>query len=342
MKETSNVVLEVRDLSLCYELEHGSRIHALNGISFTTQQGECLGLVGESGSGKSTVAKAVLQLLPSNATVINGKVLFKGQDITRISENQMKDLRWSQISLVTQSAMNALNPVAKISDQFAETFVAHGATDKRENLAKGEALFEMVGLSRKRIRDFPHQFSGGMRQRVIIAMAIALHPAIIIADEPTTALDVIMQAQIIHLLQDMVEKEGISLILITHDISIVAEICDRVGVMYAGCMMEYGAVDRIFENPYHPYTMGLKGAFPTIKELKKSLISIPGSPPRLLQPIGGCGFSERCPFSVERCVREIPRMKMVEDDHFVACHRADDVEMFRAQIRDIFRARTES
>jgi oligopeptide/dipeptide ABC transporter ATP-binding protein len=252
----------------------------------------------------------------------------------------MDRIRGNEISLIPQSAMNALNPVARISDQMVETLSAHVISPKKEILEKCKELFEMVGLNRNRIFDFPHQFSGGMRQRVTIAMAIALNPDLIIADEPTTALDVIMQAQIINLLKSLSEEQNISLILITHDISIVAEICQTVGVMYAGRLMEYGDIDKVFNNPFHPYTMGLKGAFPTIKELKKSLISIPGSPPMLINCLSCCGFSDRCPFFTEKCKKEVPATIMIEENHYVACHQIQYAEKFREEIKDIFGTKT--
>jgi oligopeptide/dipeptide ABC transporter ATP-binding protein len=340
MKE---LLLQVKDLKVYYELSD-SLIKAVDGVSFGVRKGECLGLVGESGSGKTTVAKAILKLLPSNAKLMGGTISLKGKDITMLTEKEMDRIRWTEISLVTQSAMDALNPVARISNQMIETFLAHAASSNpvkdKHILEKCQQLFEMVGLHRNRIFDYPYQFSGGMRQRVIIAMAVALNPVLVIADEPTTALDVIMQAQIINLLKSLSEEQNISVILITHDISIIAELCQTVGVMYAGCIMEYGDIAKVFDSPFHPYTMGLKGAFPTIKELKKSLISIPGSPPVLTNRAPGCGFSDRCPFSTEQCERGAPELTMIEENHYVACHRIQYADEFREKIKDIFAART--
>jgi len=332
------VLLQVKDLKVYYELD-GSFVKAVDGVSFEVRKGVCFGLVGESGSGKTTVAKAILKLLPSNAKLVEGAIFLKDKDITMETEERMDRIRWSEISLVTQSAMNALNPVARISDQMVETFLAHGTSPQKDILEKCKQLFEMVGLNKNRIFDYPHQFSGGMRQRVIIAMAIALNPCLIIADEPTTALDVIMQAQIINLLKSLSEEQGISIVLITHDISIIAEICQTVGVMYAGRLMEYGDIYKVFNNPYHPYTMGLKGAFPSIKDLRKKLISIPGSPPILID-LSSCGFLDRCSFSTEKCKREVPETIMVEENHHVACHRLQYAEKFREEIKDIFHAKT--
>lgn len=334
-------VLEVRDLKIYYELANSS-IHAVDGVSFEVRKGERLGLVGESGSGKTTVVKSILKVLPTNAKFAGGTIFLKDKDITKLNEKEMDHIRWKEVSLVTQSAMNALNPVARISDQMIETFLAHTKLRKKEALNRSKQLFEMVGLNANRIFDYPHQFSGGMRQRVIIAMAIALNPLLIIADEPTTALDVIMQAQIINLLESLSEKQGISLLLITHDISIVAEICQTIGVMYAGRVMEYGDIEKVFNHPFHPYTMGLKGAFPSIKELKKSLISIPGNPPTLIHRLLRCVFSDRCPFSTDRCEGEIPETILVEENHYVACHRIQYAEKFRKEIKDIFENATRS
>lgn len=339
MKPSPNTLLDVSDLKIYYELDQGRRVYALNGVSFKVEPGQRIGLVGESGSGKSTLAKTILHLLPANSRVTDGTVLFQGRDLVKLDENAMNTIRWQKISLVTQSAMNALNPVARISDQFIETFMAHGISGKSHILQEAQHLFEMVGLNKKRIFDYPHQFSGGMRQRVILAMAIALSPDLIIADEPTTALDVIMQAQIINLLEDLSVEKNISLILITHDISIVAETCQKVGVMYAGCLMEFGPLGKVFNTPYHPYTMGLKGAFPSIKELEKSLISIPGSPPQLIRPPAGCGFAPRCPFVIDLCQNTIPQKVEAEPEHWTACHRFKEAVEFRDRAKEIFLTR---
>ena len=328
-------LLEIKNLKICYELV-GSIAHAVDGISLKVMGGECFGLVGESGSGKSTVAKSILKLLPSNARITDGNILLKNRDITHMNEKQIRSIRWKEVSFITQSAMNALNPVARISDQMIETIRIHASLQRDEILEKGKQLFEMVGLNKNRIFDFPHQFSGGMRQRAIIAMAIALNPSLIIADEPTTALDVIMQAQIINLLRSVLKDSNSSMILITHDISVVAEICQRVGVMYAGSLMEYGDTYNVFNNPFHPYTMGLKGAFPSIKDPKKTLTAIPGSPPSIINPEPGCRFLHRCPFSTKQCKEETPKQVEVAEDHFVSCHNFEHAEEFRSKTKGIF------
>jgi peptide/nickel transport system ATP-binding protein len=332
VKET---LLKVKDLRVNYAVD-GLNAYAVDGVSFEVRRGECFGLVGESGSGKSTVVKTILRLLPPNGHLAGGSIFFKDRDIAHISDKEMRAVRWNEISLIPQSAMNALNPVARISKQIVETFLAHKPIPPKEILEKGRQLFEMVGLNKNRIFDFPHQFSGGMRQRVTIAMAIALNPSLIIADEPTTALDVIMQAQIINLLKSLLRKSETSLIVITHDISVVAEICERVGVMYAGHLMEYGDAYKVFNHPFHPYTMGLKGAFPSIKDPGKSLIAIPGSPPQLTHPPVGCRFSGRCPFSIGECEQKLPEQVMIEEDHYVSCHRMKEAEQHRKQITEIY------
>jgi oligopeptide/dipeptide ABC transporter ATP-binding protein len=335
------VLLTINNLRVCYHLDK-SVAKAVDGFSCQVRKGECFGIVGESGSGKTTLVKSILKLLPYNGEIVEGRIYLKGSDITDLNEKAMDRIRWRKISVVTQSAMNSLNPVARISEQMLETFLAHDPSmDKKVVLERCQNLFEMVGLNKSRIFDFPHQFSGGMRQRVIIAMAIALDPELIIADEPTTALDVIMQAQIVNLLRSLAEKQGISIILITHNIALVAEICQSVAVMYAGRCMEYGDISKVFGSPLHPYTMGLKGAFPTIKDLRKTLISIPGSPPALTESLEKCVFSERCPFSTKECEAERPEMGKVDLNHWVACHRIEHASRFREEIEDKFRAKME-
>ncbi|MBW1690552.1 MAG: ABC transporter ATP-binding protein [Deltaproteobacteria bacterium] len=332
--DKTGVVLKVDDLNVAYYLE-GNSVNAVNGVSFEVPRGTCFGLVGESGCGKTTVVRSILRLLPSNARLKKGTILLKGEDITKVKEQRMDSLRWAEMSLVTQSAMNALNPVAKISDQMIEIFKAHGHRSKDKVVDKCLAIFEMVGLNRNRFNDYPHQFSGGMRQRAVIAMAIALNPSLIIADEPTTALDVIMQAQILNLLSSLGRRQDISIMLITHNIAIVAEVCQTVGVMYAGRLMEYGAIEEVFNNPHHPYTMGLKGAFPSIKCLQKKLVSIPGSPPLLIEGIIGCPFAPRCPFVIEECTHALPKVTKIKEGHYVACHRYEEAWRLRETIDDV-------
>ncbi|MFB6299948.1 MAG: ABC transporter ATP-binding protein, partial [Halobacteriales archaeon] len=270
--EADNVTIEYRTR------EHGN-LRAVEGINFTVNEDETFGLVGESGCGKSTVAQAILGLLPSNGSVAEGEIRYRGVDMTELDKPEMDQIRWENISLISQGAMNALNPVHRISNQIVEAIQAHrdmGEEAARERVAE---LFELVGMDPDRMDDYPHQFSGGMKQRAYIAMALALDPDLVIADEPTTALDVIVQDQILKRINELQEELGISMILITHDISVIAETCERLAVMYSGKIMEYGNLRSIFANPYNPYTLGLQNAFPTLRGEKQNLISIPGSPP---------------------------------------------------------------
>lgn len=337
----NDFLLRIKNLTVQYQLA-GQSGKAVDGITFDLKKGECLGLVGESGSGKTTIAKSILKLLPSNAEILEGSILLKNRELVGLNEEEMDRIRWSEVSLVPQSAMNALDPVSRISKQMVDTFQAHRNSykNKKEILEKCSHLLEMVGLNRKRIFDYPHQFSGGMRQRVIIAMAIALDPDLIIADEPTTALDVVMQAQIIDLLKSIAFENSKSIMLITHDISVVAEMCQKVGVVYCGSLVEYGDIQKVFNEPFHPYTMGLKGAFPTIRNPNKDLISIPGRAPMLLSRNQGCGFVERCPFALDICRQEKPLTSTIEKDHCASCHRIEDADHLRSSITEVFRAGT--
>ena len=336
-----NLLLRVDNLSVHYHSEQ-LKIKAVNNISFNIGIGNRFGLVGESGSGKTTVVKAILKILPPGAEIISGKISFKNENLLSFTEKQMDRIRWKNISLVTQSAMNALNPVARISDQMYEIFDVHEQKSKQEMYERCIEIFDMVGINPNRFNDYPHQFSGGMRQRVIIAMALALDPMLIIADEPTTALDVIMQAQIIDLLRTLADKKNIAVLIITHNIAVVAELCQSVGVMYAGRLMEYGDIQNVFMDPHHPYTMGLQGAFPSIKDLNKSLISIPGSSPSMVTDIDCCGFSDRCPFAIEKCRKVQPESVELEKNHYVSCHRYQSAHIFRKEIGKIFGFRTKS
>jgi oligopeptide/dipeptide ABC transporter ATP-binding protein len=244
---------------------------------------------------------------------------------------QMTEMRWKNISMIPQSAMNALDPVCKIEDQIVEISMKRGGLQKPEALKKAVDLFQLVGLDKKRLRDYPHQFSGGMKQRVAIAMALALNPVIIIADEPTTALDVIIQDEVLQRIYELQKRLKNSMILITHDISIVAEGCDKIAIMYAGKLMEYGDTKTVFRSPCNPYTMGLQNAFSSVKGPKKDLISIPGSPPNLIGLLKGCRFSSRCPFSLPLCAEVDPPLVKIGHSHFAACHRIEEAEALRRQ-----------
>ena len=304
-------------------------VYAVDGIAFDVREGEYFGVVGESGCGKSTVAKALLRILPATAEIPTGEIRLEGRNLLALSETEMREVRWERISMITQSALNALDPVATVGHQVAEAIQLHHKVDKGEARRRTHALFELVGLDPERDRNFPHQFSGGMRQRVIIAMALALNPSIVIADEPTTALDLVVQDQIFAKIRELHGDGNRSMILITHDISLIAENCDRVAVMYGGRIMEVADAVSVFSKACHPYTLGLQNAVPLMRGPKKPLISIPGTPPSLDAPIQGCPFVDRCPFAADRCQQEKPEPRAVSPGHFVACHYTEKAEEFR-------------
>jgi len=281
-----------------------------------------MGLVGESGCGKTTVALSLLKLLPSAGRIRKGRILFNGNDLVKMSDSQIRKIRWKGIAIVFQGAMNALNPVFKISDQITEAIKIHephvSRTAARERV---ESLLEMVGIDSGRADNYPHEFSGGMRQRALIAMALAANPEVLVADEPGTALDVVVQAQILRLLRELKDKLNLSMVFISHDLSIVAETCDKLAIMYAGQVIEYGDTKSIFAKPLHPYTQGLLGAFPSIKGERKKLVSIPGQPPDLLDPPSGCRFNPRCPYVMDICKKVEPKLLPVDQsNHLAHCH----------------------
>ena len=322
------MLLEVGDLRTYYRTPHGP-VRAVDGVSFSLERGENLGLVGESGCGKTTVAKSLIRVTEPAAHIVSGTIDFDGQDLVGLSESAMNRVRWRTMSMVPQSAMNALDPVYRVGDQIVETLRAHTRISRNDARTRATELFAMVGLEPGRLDAYPHQLSGGMRQRAAIAMALALDPALIIADEPTTALDVVVQDGILAQIQHVQESLGNSMILITHDISVVAETCQRVAVMYAGKIAELGPTREVFHNPSHPYTMGLLNAFPTLESAKGELVSIPGSPPDLLDPPTGCRFAQRCPFATDLCHREDPPPIEVAPGHLAACHYTARATEFR-------------
>lgn len=327
---TDQRLLKVEDLAIHYRTGAGP-VQAVDGIHFDLRPGEALGLVGESGCGKTTAAKAMLRLLPPNGEVPRGRIDFDGRDLAALDEESMRKVRWKDIAWISQAAMNALDPVYTVGDQILEAMNAHIKIDRKSAWAHAEELFRAVGIDPGRLSAYPHEMSGGMKQRAVIAMALALDPKLIIADEPTTALDVVTQAQILARLSKLRRERGMGLLFITHDISVVVQTCDRVAVMYGGHIMETGPVREVFGTPFHPYTMGLTNAFPTLEGAQRELISIPGSPPDLLNPPSGCRFAERCPFATERCVNEIPRLHPVGEDRQAACHYPDQAEAFRVK-----------
>lgn len=313
-------LLEVQNLTTHYRILRGW-VRAVDNVSFNVGQGEALGIAGESGSGKSTIALSLLRILPPGGLIRKGKIVFDGQDLVPLAESDMRKVRWKGISIVFQGAMNAMNPVYKVGDQIGEAIKIHekgvSNSEVKDRVAK---LLETVGIEPSRADNYPHEFSGGMRQRALIAMALAANPTLLIGDEPGTALDVIVQAQTLRLLRDLKDRLGLSMIMISHDLSIIAETCDKVAIMYAGKIVEYGDAVSIFKNPLHPYTQGLIKAFPSIKGEKVRLSSIPGQPPDLLHPPPACRFNPRCPYVMDICKRDEPLSQEQEKGHLVACH----------------------
>jgi len=319
--DSGKVLLEVQHLSINYINEGNPPARAVEDISFTLKQGELIGLVGESGCGKTTLMLSLLRLLPSAGQIVDGSVLFNGKDLTEVSDEELNTIRWKDISIVFQGAMNALNPVRTVGDQIAEAITRHMHDFPHEKVqARVTELLDLVGIAADQKDHYPHQYSGGMRQRAMIAMALACDPQVIIADEPTTALDVMIQAQILELLDGLRKRLGLAIIFVTHDLGVVAEICDKVLVMYGGVTAEYADVDTIYNEARHPYTQELLKAFPDLTKPKKKLSSIPGYPPRLDALPAGCRFAPRCLLAFERCHTEQPILHTVGDTHFASCH----------------------
>lgn len=320
MSENIKKALEVKDLNVFFKISAGT-VRAVEDVDFDLYEGESLGLVGESGCGKTTTALSTMGMLPDNGYIDNGSIKYDKKELANNTEKEWQQYRWNDIAMVFQGAMNALNPVKKISFQIAEAISLHNPKAKdneiRERIIE---LFKLVGLDSSRIDDYPHEFSGGMRQRVMIAMALACNPKVLIADEPTTALDVMVQAQIIDLINELREKINMSMIIITHDLSIISETCDRIAVMYAGNIVEIGTVRDVVKNSKHPYTQKLIAAFPNIYGEKKLIESIPGTPPNLLNPPSGCRFHLRCSEAMDVCKTKVPKSIDFGNDHLVACH----------------------
>ena len=325
-------ILDVRDLCVYYQTRQG-QVRGIDGVSFSIEPGESLGLVGESGCGKTTAGKAFLRLLADNAAIVGGQILYKGTDLVRLNETEMRAIRGKEIAMIPQSAMNALDPVTRIDALIREGMEAHRELVAEATRERVVELFGSVGLDAARIDDYPHMFSGGMRQRAVIAAIFALRPSLIIADEPTTARDVIVQDQVLKQLADLVRETGATLIAITHDIGIVAENCKKTGVMYAGKLVEIGPTDKVLISPCHPYTMGLQNGLLGVRDERRDIISIPGVPPNLINPPPGCRFHPRCPFSRERCVAEEPPLKEISPGHRCACHFSPDAEAMRREAK---------
>jgi peptide/nickel transport system ATP-binding protein len=313
-------LLEVRDLKMYYSTMRGD-VKAVDDVSFALEKGESLGLAGESGCGKTSVALALMKLYPSNAKILSGEVLLDGVDILKMSDEEIRrEVRWRRISMVPQAAMTALNPVFTIKDQIVEAILTHEDVSEKEAGERAVELLRRVGIDPSRASNYPHEFSGGMKQRAMMAMALSCNPDLVIADEPTTALDVIVQAQVLKEIKKLQKELGLSMILISHDLSVVAETCDKTIIMYAGNIAEDSTTLEIFRHPLHPYSIGLIGAFPKLTGERKRLESIKGNPPNLLNPPPGCKFHPRCPYAKDVCKVVPPPLIETHDGHRVACH----------------------
>ena len=319
-------LLELRGLEV--EYGYGERpARAVDGVDLVVQQGEVLGLAGESGCGKTTIANTVMQILRPPARIAGGSILFEGEDLVGKSEEELRRFRWRNVSMVLQSAMNALNPVMRIGDQFVDAMQAHEKISHKQAIARAGELLEHVGIDSRRVNSYPHQLSGGMRQRVVIAMALALEPELIILDEPTTALDVVVQREILQQVEALKRDFGFAVLFITHDLSLLLEFADRIAIMYAGEIVETASAERLAANPQHPYTQGLLRSFPPLSGPITPLTGIPGAPPDLRDPPTGCRFHPRCPHCLPdqaslyaKQTGERPRLLETEQGHEVACH----------------------
>jgi peptide/nickel transport system ATP-binding protein len=325
-----DALVELRDLVVEYGFGE-RRTRAVDGVNLTIAPGEILGLAGESGCGKSTVANALMQILRPPGQVTGGQILFEGEDLTGKSAEELRKFRWRNVSMVFQSAMNALNPVTRVGDQFVDMMRAHERVSKREALRRAGELLDLVGIDERRVRAYPHELSGGMRQRVIIAMALALRPELVIMDEPTTALDVVVQREILQQVKTLQRELGFAVLFITHDLSLLIEIANRVAIMYAGEIVEQAPADEIHREPRHPYTVGLMQSFPPLSGPIVRMTGIPGAPPDLSAPPTGCRFHPRCPHCrpeehelYTRQTQIRPRLKEVSPGHSVACHLVDE------------------
>ena len=320
MANVQEELLKVNNLVMHYQTLRGP-VKAVDRISFDLKKGEALGLVGESGCGKTSAMLSILRLLPSNARVINGEIIFEDRNLLKIPKKEFnRNIRWKKISVIFQGAMNALHPMIPVGEQITEAIMLHEHLNQKEASERAGKLLDLVGVGASRISRYAHELSGGMKQRCMIAMSLASNPDLVIADEPTTALDVIISAQVLKMIKDLQRKLNISVIVVTHDLSMVAEICEKIAIMYAGKMVETGDIKKVFGEPKHPYTQGLIGAFPSVLGSKRVLKSIPGSPPDLLDPPRGCSFHPRCPYALEVCRKEEPGITKIEENWIVACH----------------------
>ena len=317
-------VLRIEGLNVCYETDEGIA-KAVNDLDLVVRKGRTVGLVGESGSGKTTTALAILRLVPDPPGVIeSGKITLDGMDIFSLTEGEMDMVRGSRVSMIFQDPMTALNPLMTVGDQIAETLRIHEGLSKEEAEQKACEMLKMVGIPAERAKEYPHQFSGGMKQRVVIAIAFACQPKLLIADEPTTALDVTIQAQILREMQELKEQHDMSMIMITHDLGIVAQICDEVAVIYAGRIVEYGDIREVFKNTKHPYTKGLFDSLPRINDEREMLVPIPGMMPDPMELPEGCSFAPRCKYATDKCRQKLPNKTHFGENHYVACCAYED------------------
>jgi len=316
-------LLEVENLCIDYRTKNGY-LRAVDGVSFSLDKGQSLGFVGESGCGKTTIGMGLMGLLPPNGFVREGRIMFEGEDLLKLPPEKMRTVRWRKIAMIFQAAMNALNPVQRVGDQVAEAILVHNPDmDKDKAMGQVEELFDLVGIDADRMRDYPHQYSWGIKQRAIISMALACRPAMIIADEPTTALDVIVQDQILAETRKLQKEFNIGIIFISHDISIVADMCHDIGIMYAGQLVEYGPREAVFDDPVHPYTRALLSSFPTLTGQKADLVPIPGETPDLITPPLGCRFCDRCQEQIPSCKDKIPEWVSMGPRHKALCCRCE-------------------
>ena len=320
----SEKILEIKDLVVHFETDDGC-VKAINGLTLSVGKEKTLGLVGETGAGKTTTALSILNLVPSPPGVIKGgSIELDGKDVLQMSDKELEHMRGNDVAMIFQDPMTALNPVLTVGEQIAESIMLHEHIPMKEAFERAKEMLKMVGIAESRAYDYPHQFSGGMRQRVVIAIALACQPNFLIADEPTTALDVTIQAQVLDLMKDLIEKNHMSMLLITHDLGVVAEVCNDVAVMYAGRIVEIGSTDEVFNSTRHPYTEGLFDSLPNLKEQGEELVPIKGMMPDPMRLPEGCAFAPRCPYATEACTQTVPELRQMGGTHFVACHAYDD------------------
>jgi peptide/nickel transport system ATP-binding protein len=323
IRDAQMPILQVNNLTVAYQLG-ASSLRAVDDVSFEVGRSETLGLVGESGCGKSTLAFALLRLLPPNGRIESGEIVFNGYDLLSLSDDELREIRWNGISMIFQSAMNSLNPVKRVGDMLSEALQTHEDVSRAAAQRRAEELFEMVGLDARHLRSYPHELSGGMKQRAVIAMSLICRPDLVIADEPTTALDVVVQSQIFRRLKTLAEELSISLIVVSHDLAVIAEVCDSVAVMYAGRIVEYADVNTIFKQPRHPYTIALMSSIPSLRGPRMKLASISGAPPDLMDPPTGCRFEPRCSVAETICREKEPPAIELSRGHLSKCHFADE------------------